>query len=109
MAAMTDAQDRRRARRRTPDVAGWAGDALLRPGLAVRILNIGPFGALVESTARLRPGRLAELQLVAAGTDRKHVVSGRVERCQVIALQPLVFHGAIAFERNVPSMAARDG
>jgi hypothetical protein len=106
---MTDVSDRRRAHRRTPDVAGWSGHAVLRPGLAVRIINIGSFGALVETAARLRPGRSAELQLIAAGTDRKQVVTGRVERCQVITLKPLVFHGAIAFERSVPSMAPWDG
>ena len=106
---MTYDLDRRRALRRTPAVAGWSGDAVLRPGLIVRIINIGPFGALVESAARLRPGRIAELQLAAAGTDRKQVVPGRVARCHVITLQPLVFHGAIAFERSVPSMTSRDG
>lgn len=106
---MTYDSDRRRALRRTPDVAGWSGDAVLRPGLIVRIINIGAFGALVETAARLRPGRKAELQLVAAGTDRKQVVPGRVERCHVIAVQPLIFHGAIEFERSVPSMASRDG
>lgn len=106
---MIAGEDRRRARRRAPDVAGWSGDAVLRPGLFVRIVNIGPFGVLVESGTRLRPGRPAELQLVAAGTDHKQVMAGRVERCQVIALQPLVFHGAIAFEHQCPSMGALDG
>jgi hypothetical protein len=96
---MTAASDRRRARRGSADLAGWSGDAVLRPGLLVRIVNIGPLGALVESPARLRPGRNAELQLVVAQTDQKQVVAGRVERCQVIALKPLSFQGAIAFER----------
>ena len=106
---MTYDLDRRRGRRRTPDVAGWSGDAVLRPGLAVRIINIGPFGALVESAARLRPGRHAQLQLVVAGTDRKQTVPGRVERCHVIGLEPLVFHGAISFERGVPPTASWNG
>lgn len=90
-------------------MAGWSGDAVLRPGLFVRIVNIGPFGVLVESASRLRPGRLAELQLVVAGTDQKQVVAGRVERCHVIALEPLVFHGAIAFEDQCPSTGLGDG
>ena len=106
---MMDASERRRARRRAPDVAGWSGEAVLRPGLLVRIVNIGPFGALVESGARLRPGGRADLQLVAAGTDQKLVVPGRVERCKVITLQPLSYYGAIAFESIVPSVLSLDG
>jgi hypothetical protein len=95
---MTHTADRRRGQRGAPDHSGWSGEAVLRPGLLVRIVNIGPFGALVECQARLRPGRRAELQLIPAGSERKQVVPGRVERCEVIALQPLCFHGAIAFE-----------
>jgi hypothetical protein len=106
---MIDASERRRARRRPPQVAGWSGDAVLRPGLLVRIVNIGPFGALVESQGRLRPGHSAELQLVAAGTDHKRMVPGRIERCQVIALQPLSFRGAIAFEAALPSATGLSG
>lgn len=106
---MTEGSDRRRALRRPPDVAGWSGDAVLRPGLVVRIVNIGPFGALVESRARMVPGRIAELQLIAAGTEQKEVVIGRIERCQVIGLQPLSFRGAIAFERVVRAAESVDG
>jgi hypothetical protein len=98
---MTYNVDRRRGQRGAPDHSGWSGEAVLRPGLRVRILNIGPFGALVECQARLRPGRRAELQLLPAGSEQKQVVSGRVERCEVITLQPLSFHGAIAFETAV--------
>jgi hypothetical protein len=90
--------DRRRAVRARPDHAGWRHEAVLRPGLPVRIVNIGPYGALVECQARLRPGRAAELQLMAHTTERKHVVPGKVERCQVVALEPLSFRGAIAFD-----------
>lgn len=92
------ASERRRARRSGPATAGWHPDAVLRPGLLVRIVNIGPYGALVECQARLRPGRTAELQLLAMSADRKQVVRGRVERCQVVGLDPLSFRGAIAFD-----------
>jgi hypothetical protein len=90
--------DRRRAARAAPDAVGWRQDALLRPGLPVRVLDIGPFGALVECPSRLRPGRRAELQLITAATDQKQVVHGRVERCHVARLEPLNFHGAIVFD-----------
>lgn len=106
---MSHGSDRRRAGRRPPDVAGWSGDAVLRPGLIVRIVNIGPFGALVESRARLQPGRTAELQLMAVDTEQKEVVAGRIERCQVIGLKPLSFRGAIAFERVVPPLNSING
>jgi hypothetical protein len=97
------AAERRRGHRDTPASSGWSGEAVLRPGLLVRIVNIGPFGALVECHARLRPGRRAELQLIPAGTERKQVVPGKVERCEVVALKPLSFRGAIAFETILAS------
>jgi hypothetical protein len=93
--------DRRRAHRATPDAAGWRPEALLRPGLVVRIVNIGPYGALVESQARLRPGRSAELHLVTSGAEQKHVVHGRIERCHVAGLTPLHFRGAIEFSARL--------
>lgn len=93
------ADERRRARRAGPGCAGWKPEAVLRPGLLVRVINIGPYGALVESQARLRPGRLAELQLITAEADHKRLVTGRIERCVVVRLEPLLFQGAIAFER----------
>lgn len=98
MAAVSAHTERRRARRAGPTHAGWHPDAVLRPGLLVRLVNIGPYGALVECQARLRPGRVAELQLMTTAADRKQIVRGRVERCQVVALCPLSFRGAIAFD-----------
>ena len=95
--------DRRRARREGAGVEGWREDAVLRPGLLVRIVNIGPYGALIECQARLRPGRSAELQLVTARSERKQVVTGRVERCRVVRLTPLLFHGAIVFDATLGS------
>jgi hypothetical protein len=105
VAAVSAARDeRRRARRGSPDGWGWRADAVLRPGLLVHIVNIGPCGALIECRARLRPGRRAELQLV---TDReqKLVVPGRIERCEVVALTPLAFRGAIAFDGLLIALA----
>jgi hypothetical protein len=99
VAAVTARGERRRADRTEPDQAGWRTDAVLRPGLRVRVVNIGAYGVLVECRGRLRPGRPVELQLVSAATDRKQMVAGRMERCEVVQLQPLGFCGAIAFER----------
>lgn len=99
MAALGEAAtERRRGPRVPPDESPWRAEAVLRPGLLVRVINIGPRGVLVESPARLRPGRRAELQLAALDSDGRRVFTGRVERCQVVRLEPLCFHGAIAFE-----------
>ena len=100
MDSVTRAHDRRRGSRAGPEGEGWRADAVLRPGLAVRVVNIGTFGALVECQARLRPGRSAELQLMNH-QDRKLIVSGRVERCHVVRLEPLCFQGAIAFDGSL--------
>ena len=90
--------ERRRHRRRTAEEGGWKADALLRPGLLVRILNITPNGVLLESPARLRPGRRAELQLTTADGEPQPMASGRITRCAVVAVSPMVFRGAIAFD-----------
>lgn len=46
---------------------------------------------------------------MAADTEQKEVVAGRIERCQVIGLKPLSFRGAIAFERVVPPLDTING
>ena len=95
---MKSGSERRRSGRMPPDAAGWRDDAVLRPGLLVHVVNVGAFGALVVGATRLRPGRAAELQLVSVAGERKHTVSGRVERCHVVRLQPLEYSGAISFD-----------
>ena len=99
---ITAVPDRRRGRRAPPTHAGWRADALIRPGLPVLVLNVGRHGVLVECPARLRPGRRAEVQFVSATSERKLTIHGRVERCIVKKLNPLTFHGAIAFETELP-------
>jgi hypothetical protein len=103
MAALVTAiAERRQATRVVADAAGWKVDAVLRPGVLVRILNISPHGVLLESTARLRPGRRAEMQLTAAeGEQRPHCI-GRITRCLVVGVSPLVFQCAIAFDGPLP-------
>mgnify|MGYP003398853969 CR=1 FL=1 len=79
--------------------AGWQEDAVLRPGLLVRIVNISATGVLLESPGRLRPGRGAELQLTARDGDARPLCAGRVTRCTVVGISPMVFRGAVAFDR----------
>ena len=95
MAALT--HERRTERRRTASAVGCPPDAVLRPGQSVVLLNINSKAALVESDARLRPGALTELQL--AIRDRRTSIKGRLDRCHVVALEPLRYRGLLMFEK----------
>jgi hypothetical protein len=68
---------------------------LLRPGRQIVLVNISRGGALIHSTNHLKPGARTELQLL--GRER-HVISGRIDRCRVIGLNPLRYEGAIVFD-----------
>jgi hypothetical protein len=81
--------------------AGWQEEAILRPGLAVRIVNISASGVLLESPARLRPGRRAEMQLTASSGNARPLCAGRITRCAVTGISPMVFQGAVAFEHQL--------
>ena len=99
MALVDPAQDRRDELRLTPADLQWSKDAVLRPGQAVRLINVSSRAALIESRARLRPGATTELQ-VARGEQRQGV-KGRLERCFVAALEPLRYRGVIVFEHRL--------
>ena len=99
MAAIAAAiAERRDVRRMKADEAGWHEEAILRPGVLVRIINVSASGALLESSARLRPGRRAELQLTACAGEARPLCTGRITRCAVAGLDPMVFRGAVQFE-----------
>ena len=92
-----------RERRREPRHAGggerWRALAVLRPGQAITLLNITSRAALVEGAARLRPGAHAEIQL--AGVESRASVRGRLDRCQVVALEPIRYRGVVLFEERI--------
>lgn len=99
MAALTLAgPDRRRGARAKPADTPWQAEAVVRPGLVVRVLDISPHGVLVESSGRLRPGRSAELQLSFMEGEGRLLARGLVCRCYVAGLAPLRYQGAIVFE-----------
>jgi hypothetical protein len=87
----------------------WPALALLRPGLDVFIINVSSGGALLDSQARLSPGARAELQLLG---ERRRLVRGTIDRCEVVCLAPLRYRGAMVFEepllfeREPPERAA---
>ncbi len=117
MAALTDrCSDRRTEQRVAAERLRWRANAVLRPGQPVVLLNINSRAALVESDARLRPGAHTELQLLGgpstqsspqadsaslrAGGDRT-TIRGRLERCQVAALEPLRYRGVLIFDHRL--------
>ena len=63
---LREGAERRLARRLRPEEAGWQRVALLRPGHEVEVVNLTAHGALVQSSARLKPGTRSELQLIGA-------------------------------------------
>jgi len=95
MAARLTTVERRGAGRAAAEEHGWQSTALLRPGLAVHILDLSPGGARLSSMARLKPGGRAELHLTGAA---RRVIAGRISRCRVIRLMPLCYEGAIVFD-----------
>ena len=94
--------ERRRHRRRPAEESGWKADAILRPGLLVHVLDISRDGAMLESPARLRPGRRADLQLTTLEGDSLPIIPGRITRCVVVRVSPIVFRGAIVFDDPLP-------
>lgn len=97
-AGLSTLHDRRRAPRVAPEVTPWSRAALLRPGLEVEVVNLSPWGALVESPGRLHPGARTELHLL--GADRR-LVPGRIHRCRVTHLNPLRYEGAVVFDQRL--------
>ena len=85
----------------------FGAGAVLRPGQAVILVNICSRGALVESGARLRPGVHTELHL--SGNTTRTRVKGRIERCQVVRLDPVRFQGVIVFDECVEIGAGAQG
>ena len=55
--------------------------------------------ALVESDARLRPGANTEMQIAMHG--RRTSIKGRLDRCHVVALEPLRYRGVLVFEQRL--------
>ena len=99
MAPISNLSERRRERRQTGGGERWRALAVLRPGQPITLLNITSRAALVESTARLRPGAHTEMQL--SGPDSRANVRGRLDRCHVVALEPIRYRGVVLFEERV--------
>jgi hypothetical protein len=94
-----DHADRRREPRRPGDESRWQPHAVLRPGQHVMLVNITSRAALVESHSRLRPGAHTEMQLAGSGTRTS--ISGTLDRCYVVALEPIRYRGVVVFDRCI--------
>ena len=99
MATVGHRAERRSERRRSAGSSGCRPDAVLRPGQAVVLVNINSRAALVESDARLRPGANTEMQIAMHG--RRTSIKGRLDRCHVVALEPLRYRGVLVFEQRL--------
>jgi hypothetical protein len=72
---------------------------MLRPGQPIALINISSRGALIESAHRLRPGARTELQL--AGEGLRESVKGCLDRCFVIAIDPMRYRGVVLFDQRI--------
>lgn len=96
-----DAVDRRRTPRHRRVQDHGVVSAHVRPGHRAQLVNVSAGGVLVDTACRLQPGASVELQM---RTDSRHIsIRGRVVRCAVVRLRPVVcYRGAIAFDQHLP-------
>ena len=93
--------ERRRATRRTVAPDEPLAHAKLRTGGQLVVLDASSWGALLETTERLLPGRHLDVHIVTPGG--RTLVRSRVVRAFVYHLRPDAIHyrAALAFEHAV--------
>jgi hypothetical protein len=98
-------RERRHAPRHRAVAEHGIRGARVRPGYDVAIVDVSARGALVETTRRLLPGALIDLQLEFG--DGVKIVRGRVLRSAVSAVQPgaLLYRAAVLFDRVLPCLS----
>ena len=94
-------EERRREERLAPDQTKWADAARLRPGMDVRVVDIGTRGVLVETTVRLHIGQRMEIALTDNDTGGQLNLAGTVRRCHIANLSPLTYRGALEFDVSI--------
>ena len=72
--------------------------ARLRPGREVEVMDLSNGGARVRTRFRLLPGHHTELQLIGAASRR--TLAGRVDRCRVCQVSPLLYEAVIVFHES---------
>lgn len=73
----------------------------VKPGQSVRVINLSPRGALLESSRRLLPGSRIDVHLECC--HFQHVTRATVVRCYIGLLLPhaVLFRAAIEFDRRL--------
>lgn len=101
--------ERRRAARRKVSADEPLGHARLRTGGKLRLVEASSWGALMETTERLLPGRHLDVHIVCA--EGRMLVRSRVARAFVVKLEPDAVHYQVAFsfDRAVDVRAAGYG
>lgn len=94
-------EDRRGSPRLSPEMTGLSDTARLRLGTDVRVVDIGPRGVLIESPIRLHIGLPVEIVFTVTETQERLQMAGRVRRCHVASLSPLMYRGALEFDREL--------
>jgi hypothetical protein len=87
--------ERRGATRRTVYVDEPLGQARLRTGGRLRVIEASSWGALMETTERLLPGRHLDVHIVSA--EGRTLVRCRVARAFVVRVEPDAVHYRVAF------------
>ena len=96
---MSSMDERRAAaRRRTVDEHGVL-TTRIAPGHHARLVDVSAGGALVDTPLRLLPG--STVNVCFATRQRRIAVRGEVVRCGVARLTPMVYRGAVRFERRL--------
>ncbi len=98
--------DRRQGPRRTSVDEHGVISTRIAPGHHARLIDVSSSGALVDTPARLLPGRSVEVRF--ATRHQQIAVRGQVVRCAVARLEPVVYRGAVRFERPIALFAGAD-
>lgn len=93
--------ERRRAARRAIEEGEPLAQARLRTGAQLTVLNVSPWGALMETSERLLPGRHLDVHVITPAG--RVLVRGRVARAFVCRLRGDAIHyrAALAFEQSI--------
>src|SRR3954467_4234481 len=93
------ADDRRVFPRLKPEDVPWIREIKPSTGDGARLLNISRSGVLLETTARLQPGRRSMITIVN-DADQKERAEGRVIRTELVSIGKggeLIYRTAMAF------------
>jgi hypothetical protein len=95
--------DRRTHPRLAPHEVPWIREVKPITGDTARLLNISRTGVLLETTARLQPGRRSTIVIVNADDEKKRT-DGTVIRTALVSIGPkgeLIYRTAMAFTQEL--------